>query len=118
MRTSQTVRYVPHCGVHPNSSTFWPTCQRHSSEIVDFVYTDLKRLGRNANQSRLAFIHQSLEVLPVPHSKRTKSKAFRCIHGTRSKPRFMRKEGLKTVRDRRRRARQDFDEEIALLAYD
>jgi len=77
-RTNQTVRYIHHCSHQRSLQYHWSACPSHSDDILDFLYRELKRLGRNCCRSRLEFIELSRKVLEKD-KPRLRLRGFRCI---------------------------------------
>lgn len=112
IRTNQTVRYIPHCGMHNHTKTFWSSCGYHSRELLDFVYREHLRLERNPNLSRLQQIESAQLAQSKSHSKVFRAKSFRCIRGSNIHPRYERVEALIAAHKRRIDIREDAQEQM------
>ena len=117
VRSGQTIRYVPWCNALSHRSSLSTGCQCHSPVILDFVYSELKRLGRNSNQSRLSLVRKSALVVNSRFDGVLAAKAFRCIRGDRVKRWGTKLEAMVRTHKRRVAVEEDMREEMTLAEY-
>jgi hypothetical protein len=116
VRTSQTIRYVSNCSQQRSVLNNWNSCKGHSSDILNFVYEELKRLGRNHCKSRLELVEISRKALEWDQPS-LRMKGFRCLRTKQLRRARYRVDGKVRRHEKWRRVQEHLQEEMFLLDF-